>query len=237
MKRKKKGNKIDYKKFIMVFIMMFSLIIAMITYWIYAYNHKYNTYRDNLFAKYKIDDYVYTNGDILYLKNISDDISNIFINRQKSILDSGVSYIDINKYIYRNILSIRINYLLNNNKEKTITFNYNLDNKKIISNNDLLDRYDVSYNDIATYIFNNYVRLDGNGNVIDAISDKEISYIEFNNNSEKYIIRIREKLPDIINLYIDKDGLYYNVSLADIYSVCYKIDKDDNINKKIGGGI
>ena len=31
-----------------------------------------------------------------------------------------------------------------------------------------------------------------------------MSSSEFNNNSEKYIIRIREKLPDIMMLYIDK---------------------------------
>ena len=237
MKRKKKGNKIDYKKFIMVFIMMFSLIIAMITYWIYAYNHKYNTYRDNLFVRYKIDDYVNIEGDIVYLKNIDDSINNGFVSNQRNIINSGISYTDISKNIVKDILSIKINYYLTNNKEKIIVFNYDLKNKKVIDNDYLLDIYDITYNDIAIDIYNNYVRLDGNGNVVDAISDKEVTYMEFNNNSEKYIIRIREKLPNIVNLYVDNDGIYYNVSLANVYSVCYKTDKDDNISKKIGGGI
>lgn len=237
MKRKKKGNKIDYKKFIMIFIMMFSLIIAMITYWIYAYNHKNNSYRDNVFVRYKIDDYVYVEGDIVYLKNISDDISDGFIGKQKSIINEGTSYTDISKNVVKDILSIKISYLLNNSKEKTITFNYDLKNKKIVSNDYLLDKYNVTYNDIAIDIFNNYVRLDGNGNVVDAISDNELTYVEFNNSSEKYIIRIREKLPEIINIYVDNDGIYYNVDLTSVYSVCYKTDKGDNINKKIRGGI
>ncbi len=237
MKRKKKGNKIDYKKFIMIFIMMFSLIIAMITYWIYAYNHKYNTYRDNLFVRYRLDDYVYVEGDLVYLKNIDDYINNSFINKQRNIINDGNSYTEISKNVVKDILSIRINYFLTSKKVKTLTFNYDLKNKKVIDNDYLLNKYDISYNDIAIDIFNNYVRLDGNGNIVDAISDKELTYVEFNNNSEKYIIRIREKLPEIINLYVDNEGIYYSVDLTSIYSVCYKTDKGNYINKKIGGGI
>ena len=51
--------------------------------------------------------------------------------------------------------------------------------------------------------------------------DKKLTAKEFNENSEKYIIRIREKLPEVINLYIEDNKLKYNVDLEEIYKVCY----------------
>lgn len=231
MKKKKRDNKINYVKYSMIFMVMFCIIIAMTTYWIYAYNHKYGEYKDT-FIKYKIDNYTYVDGDIIYLKNISKEINNEFVDKQKEVLKGNNVYTTIDKNIEKDILSIKISYVYSNIR-KAITFNYDLKEKKVLDNEMLLKYYNVTYSDIASDIFDNYIKLSGNGNVTDAISDKEISYSDFNANRDKYIVRIREVIYDKVNLYIN-NGLYYNINLDDIFKVCYYTDKKSgNIDKLI----
>ena len=133
-----------------------------------------------------------------------------------------------------------INYTTTNNKEnheKVLTLNIDLKNNKLLTNDDILNLINKSYKSIATDIFNEYIKLsdDRKDNVIDSISDKELTVKEFNTNREKYIIRIREKLPDIINLFIEDDKVYYILDINKIYEVCYYTDKDKlNIKKELG---
>ena len=71
--------------------------------------------------------------------------------------------------------------------------------------------------------------------LIDTITNEKMSSSEFNNNSEKYIIRIREKLPDVMMLYIDKGNVYYLVRKYEINNVCYYTDMNMiYINNEIG---
>lgn len=244
MKKKKavSKNKNDIKRFILFFIMMLCLIVSMSTYWVYAYHHKYGKiYFENKLISYKISDYVEVNGNTIYLKNIDKSINEKFLNKQKNILNNN-EIIDtaITKGIFKNILSLKISYMLSNeltSYEEILTINIDLNNNKELDNDKLLSMIDKSYKDIATEIFNNHIKLSNNyyGNVIDAITEKEISASEFNKNSEKYIIRIREKLPDIINVYIKDSKVYYTVKLSDIYNVCYYTDNTNKIiNNKIG---
>ena len=101
----------------------------------------------------------------------------------------------------------------------------------------MIDMVKGSYKDIATDIFNDYIKINNNREVVDAITEEKLSSSEFNNNSEKYIIRIREKLPDIMNIYIENNEVYYLVRKYEINKVCYYTNTDINmgyINKKIG---
>ena len=122
--------------------------------------------------------------------------------------------------------------------EKVLTLNIDLRNDKLFSNDELLNKVGTSYKDIATSIFNEYIKLpsDYSNFVTDAITDKKLTAKEFNENSEKYIIRIREKLPEIINLYIEDNKLKYNINLEEIYKVCYytNTNKLVNIDKELG---
>lgn len=239
----KKKNKKDYsnKRFILVFIMMLCLIISMSTYWVYAYHHKYGkNYYEDKFISYKVSDYVTIEGNYVYLKNISDDISNNFIRSQKEIIKNNIIDMTVTKGIYKEILSIKISYILNadlSNYEEVLTLNIDLRNKKVLNNDDILNKINVNYKEIATDIFNEYIKVSNNQKVIDIITDEEMTGNEFNNNSEKYIIRIREKLPEVMRVYIDKEHVYYLVRKNEITKVCYYTNTDINIgyiNKEIG---
>lgn len=247
--RKKRKKDIEYKKNIkkslFILIMLVCIIIAMITYWIYAYHSKYgkNYFDDIKLISYKINDYVELDGDKVYLKNINKEIIDVFMKNQERIInDNNVISVDITKGIYDEILSIMINYTIKNNSnnyEEVLTLNVDLKRGKILNNEDLLNIGNTNYKNIATDIFNKYIKLasDSNNKVVDAITDKEMSASEFNNNSEKYIIRIREKLPDIIKLYIEDNKLHYIVELYEISKVCYYTNEDNrlvNIKKEIG---
>lgn len=243
MKKKNKKNKKDYsnKRFILVFIMMLCLIISMSTYWVYAYHHKYGkNYYEDKFISYKVSDYVSIEGNYVYLKNISDDISNNFIRSQKEIIKNNIIDMTVTKGIYKEILSIKISYILNaelSNYEEVLTLNIDLRNKKVLNNDEILNKINISYKEIATDIFNEYIKVNNNQKVIDIITDEEMTGNEFNNNSEKYIIRIREKLPEIMKVYIDKEHVYYLVRKNEITKVCYYTNTDINIgyiNKEIG---
>lgn len=224
MKKKKEVKReYNYKKTFLVFTIVFSIIIAISTYWIYAYKHKHPYLEENI-INYKIDDYVITKGNIVYLENINEEVKIDFINKQNKIINSNnIIDIDIAKTIYKNILSIKITYILSDisNYEEVLTLNYNLVENKIEDNTSLLENV-TAYRLIAESIFDNYVRLDNdNIKVIDAITNEELTGKEFNNNSYKYITRIRENLPDIINLYIKDNKLYYIVKVEDINKLCY----------------
>lgn len=239
MKKKKKVKKVyDYRKTILVFTIVFSIIIAISTYWVYAYKHK-RPYLEDTLINYKINDYVETKGNIVYLKNIDDNISNSFISSQVSILNNDIIDIDITKTIYKNILSIKITYILSSttNYEEILILNYNLKENKEMDTISMLEMTNIAYRTIAESIFDNYVKLDNdNVKVIDAINNEELTGSEFNNNSYKYITRVRENLPDIINIYIKDNKLYYIVKVEDINKLCYtqKIKTTSNyINEEI----
>lgn len=231
MKKKKVVKKeYDYRRTFLVFTVVFSIIIGISTYWIYAYKHKHPYLEDNI-INYKIDDYVKINGNIVSLENIDNKVVNDFISKQNKIISSNkIIDIDITKIIYKNILSIKIDYIMYgelSNYEEILTLNYDLKDNKLVDNDSLLNMTKVTYKDIADLLFNEYIKLDDtSGMVVDAITNEKITGTEFNDNSYKYITRIRENLPDIMNLYIKDNKLYYTVKLKDINKLCYLTNMD-----------
>lgn len=231
MKKKKVVKKeYDYRRTFLVFAVVFSIIMGISTYWIYAYKHKHPYLEDNI-INYKIDDYVKINGNIVSLENIDNKVVNDFISKQNKIISSNkIIDIDITKIIYKNILSIKIDYIMYgelSNYEEILTLNYDLKDNKLVDNDSLLNMTKVTYKDIADLLFNEYIKLDDtSGMVVDAITNEKITGTEFNDNSYKYITRIRENLPDIMNLYIKDNKLYYTVKLKDINKLCYITNMD-----------
>lgn len=238
MKKKKVVKKeYDYRRTFLVFTVVFSIIIGISTYWIYAYKHKHPYLEDNI-INYKIDDYVKIRGNVVYLDGIDNKVINDFINRQNKVInDNKIIDIDITKDIYKDILSVKISYILYgelSNYEEILTLNYNLKDNKLVNNDSLLKMTKVTYKDIADSLFNEYIKLDDASSVVvDAITNEKLTGTEFNDNSYKYITRIRENLPDIMDLYIKDNKLYYVVKLKDINKLCYQTNTDDVSSKYI----
>ncbi len=235
---KKKNKKKDYsiKRFILVFIMMLCILISSCTYWMYAYHHKYgkNYYEDKIISS-KIDDYIKVEGNLVYINNINEELKNSFIKKQIDIQKNNVIDMTITKGIYKEILSLKINYILQNNIEEVLTINIDLRNKKEISNEDILNKIEKNYKELAEDIYNNYIKVEDSKKIIDIITDKELTGKELNEDKEKYIIRIREKLPEVIKLYIKDNKVYYMVNIDEISKICYYTDKNIGyINKEIG---
>jgi len=241
-KRKKDiNNKYNIQKSVLILVMLLCIIMAMITYWIYAYDHKYGSLDTNniQLISHKISDYLEVKGNMVYLTNIDETIINEFTTAQQNILlDNKVLNTDITKELHKDILSVMIGYTISSTEEEILALNIDLRNDKLFSSEDLLIKVGSNYKEIATSIFNEYIKLpsDYSNTVTDAITDKKLTAKEFNENSEKYIIRIREKLPDIINLYIKDNKLNYNINLEEIYKVCYYTNKNKlvNINRELG---
>ncbi len=235
---KKKNKKKDYsiKRFILVFIMMICILVSSCTYWMYAYHHKYgkNYYEDKIISS-KIDDYIKVEGNLVYINNINEELKNSFIKKQIDIQKNNIIDMTITKGIYKEILSLKINYILQNNIEEVLTINIDLRNKKEISNEDILNKIEKNYKELAEDIYNNYIKVEDSKKIIDIITDKELTGKELNENKEKYIIRIREKLPEVIKLYIKDNKVYYMVNIDEISKICYYTDKSIGyINKEIG---
>ena len=241
-KKGKKNNKNNIMRFVLVFTMMICLVVSMSTYWVYAYHHKkeYSFDNESKITYYKVSDYTYIDGNVVYLKNIDETINNTFVRNQNTILNKG-SIVDTDFIIgiYNNILSIKINYILNTgelNFEEVLTLNVDLDTNMVCDNDRILKLVNGNYKSIATDIFDEYIKLPDSdiSFVYDKITGEKFSYLEFNNQREKYIIRIREKLPDIMDIYIDNNKVYYVVRISEVSSVCYDINKDVVINREIG---
>lgn len=235
---KKKNKKKDYsiKRFILVFIMMICILVSSCTYWMYAYHHKYgkNYYEDKIISS-KIDDYIKVEGNLVYINNINEELKNSFIKKQIDIQKNNIIDMTITKGIYKEILSLKINYILQNNIEEVLTINIDLRNKKEISNEDILNKIEKNYKELAEDIYNNYIKVEDSKKIIDIITDKELTGKELNENKEKYIIRIREKLPEVIKLYIKDNKVYYMINIDEISKICYYTDKNIGyINKEIG---
>lgn len=235
---KKRNKKKDYsiKRFILVFIMMLCILISSCTYWMYAYHHKYgkNYYEDKIISS-KIDDYIKVEGNLVYINNINEELKNSFIEKQIDIQKNNIIDMTITKGIYKEILSLKINYILQNNIEEVLTINIDLRNKKEISNEDILNKIEKNYKELAEDIYNNYIKVEDSKKIMDIITDKELTGKELNENKEKYIIRIREKLPEVIKLYIKDNKVYYMVNIDEISKICYYTDKSIGyINKEIG---
>lgn len=242
MKKSKKAIKsVPYlKKDIIILSMLICIVIAMIAYWIYAYHHQHNSLDLDKEISHRISDYIEIDGNYVHLKNIDSKIEEEFLSRQENI--ENIINVDIKKGIYKDILSLMISYTIEGglaNYEETLTLNVDLTTKELVPNDRLIDMAGTNYKEIATSLFDEYIKLptDSNRVVTDAITEEKLSARELNDNSEKYIIRIREKLPDVISLYIDEYKVYYIVRLSEIDRVCYYTNTDirlANIKKEIG---
>lgn len=186
------------------------------------------------------------------LKNIDKEIINDFENKETDILIEIVNSSKLlqekvgdSEYIPNSTINIDMDYSINNDIlsikyiltikldfdldsiVKTLYFNYDVENKKVLSNEEVLNKLGYKSLEISTYLFDNVVLKDKTmeDKVIDSVGNKEITIKDIVDNKEEYINRINDKLVDL-NIYVNKDNIdigYFNDYLINI---CYLFDEE-----------
>lgn len=186
------------------------------------------------------------------LKNMSEDIINEFENNETDILLEIVnsskileSKIENSEYNPTSTINVDMDYSINNNIlsikyiltikldfnldpiVKTLYFNYDVENKKVLSNSELLNNLGYNTLEISEYLLDNIILKDKEmeDKVIDSLSNNEMTIKDVINNKEEYVNRINDKLVDL-NIYVNKDNIdigYFNDYLINI---CYLFDEE-----------
>lgn len=187
------------------------------------------------------------------LKNMSEDIINEFENNETDILLEIVnssktleSKIENSEYNPTSTINVDMDYSINNNIlsikyiltikldfnldsiVKTLYFNYDVENKKVLSNSELLNNLGYNTLEISEYLFDNIILKDKEmeDKVIDSLSNNEMTIKDIINNKEEYINRINDKLINL-NFYVNKDNISIEYFNDDLINVCYVYDEEN----------
>lgn len=135
--------------------------------------------------------------------------------------------VDMNYRVINNILSIK--YILNIDLDfelgtitKTIFFNYDLNNRVVISNLELLNKIGYNDYDLSLYLLNNNILKDKNmeDKVIDSVSNEEITIQSIVDNKDEYIDRIIDELNNV-DIYVDNDNIVVGYFNNKLINTCY----------------
>lgn len=187
------------------------------------------------------------------LKNMSEDIINEFENNETDILLEIVnssktleSKIENSEYNPTSTINVDMDYSINNNIlsikyiltikldfnldsiVKTLYFNYDVENKKVLSNSELLNNLGYNTLEISEYLLDNIILKDKEmeDKVIDSLSNNEMTIKDIINNKEEYINRINDKLINL-NFYVNKDSISIEYFNDDLINVCYVYDEEN----------
>lgn len=188
------------------------------------------------------------------LKNIDENIINEFENSETDILleivnssktleskieeseynPTSTINIDMDYKIVNNILSVK--YILKIKLDfdldsiiKPLYFNYDIENKKVLSNSDLLIKLGYDPIELSEYLFDNIILKDKNKEdiVIDSISNSEITIQNIIDNRDEYISRINDNL-DKLNIYLDGENIFIGYFNNDLINICYLTLEENN---------
>lgn len=187
------------------------------------------------------------------LKNMSEDIINEFENNETDILLEIVnsskileSKIENSEYNPTSTINVDMDYSINNNIlsikyiltikldfnldsiVKTLYFNYDVENKKVLSNSELLNNLGYNTLEISEYLLDNIILKDKEmeDKVIDSLSNNEMTIKDIINNKEEYINRINDKLINL-NFYVNKDNISIEYFNDDLINICYVYDGEN----------
>lgn len=181
------------------------------------------------------------------LKNIDQNIIDDFENKETDILLEIVNCsklleekikdseynpvstinVDMDYRVINDILSIK--YILKIDLDfelgtvtKTIFFNYDLNDKVVLSNLELLKKIDYDDYDLSLYLLDNSILKDKNmeDKVIDSISNEEIIIQNIVDNKDEYIDRIIDELNNV-DIYVDNDNIVVGYFNNKLINTCY----------------
>lgn len=135
--------------------------------------------------------------------------------------------VDMDYRVINDILSIK--YILKIDLDfelgtvtKTIFFNYDLNDKVVLSNLELLKKIDYDDYDLSLYLLDNSILKDKNmeDKVIDSISNEEIIIQNIVDNKDEYIDRIIDELNNV-DIYVDNDNIVVGYFNNKLINTCY----------------
>lgn len=186
-------------------------------------------------------------------KNIDSSLTKDFVNKEEELINYVKRYYnEIKKYDYTNnnkayskvktivndtVLSVyyEIEFVFDstiykdNVKNYIITTNIDLKTMKILSNDDLLNKYNYTKEYISEKIYNDDILIGDNEVLIDKDTNISLTKRDIERKKKDYINRIVIDFDNIIKLYIERDTLVLIYDSKDIKEMFFKDDFITNI--------
>lgn len=204
----------------------------------------FNTYGD-----------VYTNINVskITLKNIDEELTEEFMYDEEEIIGYITGYYEeisesanympvstvtstIKTQMNGAVLSIfyRLDFTLDesvfsdNIKSYVVTTNIDLGTNKVLSNDDLLSKYNYTKNYIADKLFNEDVLIEKNQMVIDKNTNMSLTKSDIERKKNEYVNRIISEFNNIIEMYIENGSLVLVYDTKELKSIFFdnKFDTD-----------
>ena len=119
-----------------------------------------------------------------------------------------------------------------NIKNYIITYNIDLKTMKVLSNNDLLLKYNYTKEYIAEKIFNDDILISSNEVVVDKNTNISLTQDDLARRKSNYIDRIVTDFDNIITMYIERKNLVLIYDSKDIKNIFFNGEFDTNIKTR-----
>lgn len=121
------------------------------------------------------------------------------------------------------------NIYQDNIKNYIITYNIDLRTMKMLTNDDLLSKYNYSKDYIAGKIYNDDILIKDNEILIDKNTNISLTKKDIERKKEDYINRIVSDFDNIIKMYIERDTLVLVYDSKEVKNIFFSDDFDTNI--------
>lgn len=178
--------------------------------------------------------------------NLDDSVTSKFYIDQQDLIDSIHIYNDeyikggaeykVKAFVNNNILSVvylleEINAIGTCGSKMAVT-NIDLVNNKVITEEELLNKVNISYNKLINYYYNfeleSWKKL--NESVKHDVDYYEVTFDDFSTNKDKYIKIGLEKLPNVIYTYIHNGKVKYDYYSIHIGTLFHQVGKGGCFN-------
>lgn len=208
-------------------------------------NYNINDYIETEPLIYNNYDDVYSNINVskIKFKNIDITLTDNFMESENEIIQYiDKYYVEIKKngsynknntvisfiktQINSTILSVYYNIQFNINDEIrnfVITTNIDLKTNKILSTDDLLNKYNYTKNYISQKLFDEIVLINDNDVVIDKITNISLNKNDILRKKNEYLERIVSEFDNIIEMYIENNSLtisYDTKTIKELFFIC-----------------
>lgn len=195
------------------------------------------------------DVYSKINVSKVKLKNLDDECISDFLNKEEELIGYITSYrneiLNSDNYTNNNVVNSTIKMQINNailsvyyeldfmldddTKKYVITTNIDLGTEKVLSNDDLLQKYNYTKKYIAEKIYDEDLIISSGQMVIDRNTNISLTKEDIERKKSDYIDRIILDFDNIINLYIENKSLTLVYNKSDLRGLFFNNEFDSEI--------